>query len=421
MATDVPLNSPRDSAHLMAWLEEQRRVDHAGLTELVHSVEQLRSELREHDSILARLTGMGTGYGASEGRGVYETLTQLKEHIALIERALEEHFEESTRVERVETVERDRETRQLATVLQHIEELGRTTQASQGRIAALAEELRHERMARAPIDQSLDELQRSFTSLQNRLLIVEDQTRRYAAFQTASEQALETQRSDLTRFDQQQKLLDLRVNRDVAEVKQTVTAIQARVDDHLKPVAGLIRQFTTLGEHLERNDQSLAILMKSVEALRVELGQVDTQIKTDRVSTSRLRGEIDTQAHRIDEVNGVISQLSERLNGVASGLQDLRSSIELVNQRLDRIERELTHVDEVEQQFDATLAALQSSLRAQENEIRVQASEIRSEFGNAVAELGRRLDTDRRTFVEHRRRTLIELQQQLSELDKSGN
>ena len=421
MAADVPLNSPRDSSHLMTWLEEQRRADRAGLGDLTRSVELLRAELREQAMTLSRLTGGGAGQGAADGRIVQETLTQLKEHIALIERALEDHFDENSRAQQVETAQSERETRQIGVVLQQVEELGRATQASQGRIAALSEELRHERQERGPIGQSLENLQRTFASLQNRLLIVEDQSRRYASYQGATEQALEVQRGDLTRFEQQQKLLDLRVSRDVVDIQQNVTAIQARVDDQLKPISGLIRQLGTIEDRLERSEQSLAMAAKSVDAIRVEIGQVDAQVKTERVSNSRLRGEIEAQSHRIEEEKGAIEQLGERLNGVGSNVQDLRSVIELVNGRIDRIERELGHIEEVRQQFDSALSALQSTLRAHENEIRVQASEIRSELGNATAELWRRLDADRRTLVEHRRRTVAELQQQLGDLDKGGN
>ena len=421
MATDVPLNSPRDSSHLMTWLEEQRRADHAGLGELTRSVELLRAELREQGTSLSRLTGGWAGQAAADGRGVQETLNQLKEHIALIERALEEHFDESSRAQQVETAQSERETRQIGVVLQQVEELGRVTQASQGRIAALAEELRHERQERGPIGQSLENLQRTFASSQNRLLIVEDQTRRYASYQAATEQALEAQRGDVTRFEQQQKLLDLRVSREVIDVQQNVAAIQAKVDDQLKPIGGLIRQLAMIDERLERSDQSFAMATKSVESMRVEIGQVDAQVKTERVSTSRLRGEIDAQTRKIEEADGAIAQLSERLNGVGANAQDLHSTIELANQRIDRIERELGHIDEVRQKFDSALAALQSTLRANENEIRVQASEIRSELSNATAELWRRLEAERRTSLEHRKRTVAELQQQLGELDKSGN
>lgn len=420
MATDVPLNSPQDSSHSQAWLAEQRRTDQAGLGVLTRSIEVLRAEVREQGTILSRLTG-GSGQATPETRGVYETLTQLKEHIALIERALEDHFNESSRAQQVETVQNERETRQIAVVLQQVEELGRVTQASQGRIAALAEELRHERQERGPIGQSLENLQRTLASLQNRLLIVEDQTRRYASYQAATEQSIETQHSDLTRFEQQQKLLDLRVAREVADVQQNVAAMQAKVDDQLKPIAGILRQFAIIDERLERTDQNLAMALKNVEAMRVEIGQVDAQVKTDRVSTGRLRGEIEAQNRKIEEADGAIAQLAERLDDIGANVQDLRSTIDLAHQRLDRIDRELGHIDEVRQQFDSALTVLQSTLRAHENEIRVQGSEIRSELSNATADILRRFEADRRTSVEHRKRTLVELQRQLGELDKGGN
>jgi len=411
---DLPAASTADQQRLIGWLEEQREIDHERLVELVRSVEQLKDELRDQGAMLAHLVD-GSDRRVDDGHG--DALMQTRERIALIERALGDHFEAAVRAEQVQAAQSERALRQITELVQHVSALGRATDAANGRIGALAEEMRHLRDERAPLTQALDEIQRVQSNLQTRVAIADELARRYSNFQSVAEQSGDRQRTEIGRLDSQQKLLDLRLTRELADVRNLIDEWVARSDERLKPVAELVRQTAMLDEQRELSDQRVAGLTRDVATLGAEIGRLDSQSKVDRMALKRSVEASDAQSQRIDETGAAVWQLAERLSATAASLDDLRSELDLATQRIDEAERRISRLDEEQQQLQGTLSGLGAEIHSDRRDTRDQSGNLLAHVDSEVASLRVQIATVHGLAVAHLRRTVDELQQQLRELE----
>ncbi len=414
MRPDVSSPSPSDGNHLIRWLEEQRQNDHERLIQLTRLIEQIRDEMRDQQAVVTHLTEVGKRL---DGDASADTITQLGDRVAAIERVVNEHVDAQIRADQVQGAQHDRELRQLADLFQRIEGLGRATEAINGRLAALAEELRHERDARAPIAQALDEIQRSQTSLQNRLIIADEISRRFGNFQSVAEQVAEKQHDEIVRVDGQQKLLDIRLTRELSDVRQSIEDWMRRAEERLRPLSELIRQIAATSDRTEISAQRVASMGRDLEVINQEIGRIDAQAKIDRAAQKRSAEAIDAQSARIDEAYASLWQLNERLTSIATAVDDLRASIESATRRIDESERRIERLDEGRHQLDSALSQVESAIQIGKRDSQDQSGTLRSHVDSEFASLRAEIAGLRALAADRLRRTVEELQQQLREME----
>ena len=99
--------------------------------------------------------------------------------------------------------------------------------------------------------------------------VVDELTRRHAAFQTSVEQSAEKRQGELARLDNQVKLLDVRVTRELAEIRQTTEEWQRTADEqHPTPVVAEARVLRAKSYQEEGNWAEAAPLWREVLADR---------------------------------------------------------------------------------------------------------------------------------------------------------
>ncbi|MGH2458185.1 MAG: hypothetical protein ACRDIY_04890 [Chloroflexota bacterium] len=417
MRPDVSSASPTDANHLLHWLEEQRQNDHERLTQLARVVAQLLDDVRDQGAAVAHLTEVG---GRLADDGSADAITQLSDLISTIERSVDEHFDAQARADQVDGAQRDRELRQLADLFQRVEGLGRGADAISGRLAALAEELRHERDARPPIAQALDEIQRAQASVQNRLTIADEANRRFSGFQSIAEQAVERQRNEFVRVDSQQKLLDLRLTRELSDVRQAIEDWMRRGEERMKPLAELIRQIAATTDRTEITAQRVASVGRDLDVVNQEIGRIDAQAKIDRATQKRSAEAIEAQSQRIDEAYASLWHLNERITNVATSLEGLRTDVEAATQRIDEAERRIGRLDDGRQRLDAALTEVGSAIHLGQRDSRDQSGSLRSHVDSEFVALRAEIAELRAVATDRLRRTVDELQQQLREMESES-
>lgn len=406
--------SPSDTDHLIRWLEEQRQNDHERVSQLVQLVEQMRDELHDHRAALEHLTEVGNRLADDSSA---EAIAQLTDRVATIERAVDEHFDTQAHAEQVQGAQRDRELRQLVDIFQRVEGMGRTVDAMAGRIAALAEELRHERDARAPIAQVLDETLRAQTSLQNRLAIADENNRRFSNFQSIAEQVGEKQHDEIVRLDNQQKLLDLRHSRELTDIRQVIEDWMRRGEERMKPLSELIRQIAAATDRTEITAQRVASVGRDLDVVNQEIGRIDAQAKIDRAAQKRSAEAIEAQSQRVDEAYASLWHLNERITNVAASVDDLRTDIETATQRIDEAERRIGRLDDERLRLDSALTEIGSVVHVGQRDSRDQSGSLRSHIDSEAASLRAEIAGLRALSTDRLRRTVEELQQQLREME----
>lgn len=416
MSADVSVEGASDPTHVIKWLDEQRRSDHAQIVEIARAVDELRDQVREQGALLARVSTARIQQ-PSDTSGTDEALNQLKEHIQLIEGAIEDHFAQGERAEQFQRSLHDRDVKQLAELMQRIDELSRQSDSVNGRVQAVAEEVRHEREARLPLGQLLDNVQRSQQTLQGRLALLDELSRRYTTFQSIMEQSDEKRRDEVVRLDQQVKLVDLRLTRDLSTLQQGVDEWRGRSDDQAKPIADLFRRVGSLEAQLDKSSERQAELLKEVDSFHFETGRIDSQVKSDRSLVDRLAESIEAQNRRIEAAGASAWQAGERAASLSSGIDDVRMRIDDLIRRVDDIDRRITRFDEERRKLDSAVLALETELRAEERDARDRTAELSTQIDNAVDALKRQIDLHYRVAMDQRRRSLADLEQQVRELE----
>lgn len=418
MAESLP--STRDYDQAIDWLVEQRREDHERLQKLARFVEGLGVEVREHAAMLARGAVDPTPEPASESRILEETVRHLIEQVARIDRGFEEHVTNQTRQTQADASQRDRERRAFGEVAQLVEALGRSMEGSTSRIAALAEEIRRERDSRAPLVQGQEEIQRAVAALGSRLSVNDEQIRRSNASQAVVEQGHDRQRNEVNRISGAVQILDLRLTRELAELRQQVEQWRDQAVEQVKPVGGLARQVVTLAEQREAAEQRLVQHQLGLDTLRDELARLEAIVRTDRAAFSRMAEAAESQARRAEDSGGAIWQLGERMNGLADRITLVAKEIESFSRGLDELVRRVSWVDDERRRVEADLTALATTIRAQHTVMVERADRIEGRLAVEVRTLAEQAESRQRLVTEHLRRTVDELALQLAERDSQA-
>lgn len=414
MAAEVPFTPETDTQRQINWLEEQRHADHERLVQMVRALEELREEVRDQGQVLAQLVE-SVASRADDAYG--EAIDQLRDHVALVEGSLQDHVDASTRAEQIHSAQHERELRQFTDLAQQVIALGRTSDATTGRMAAFAEEVKRLRDDQALLAQSLDAMERTQAALQNRVAVADELARRYASFQSLSEQTSERQRSDLARLDSQLKLLELRVTRELTEIRHNTDELATRSEERLRPVVDLTRQVNALIEQCDASDHRLVGLIRDVEAMNVELGRIDAQGKVDRGTLKRLGEAIESQVQHVEGISALAWQLVERVDAVNMSVEGLRSELDAATRRIEEAERRVTRLDEERLRLDAVLAEVARELRVDHRDTTDDSGRVVDRVKSDVAVLRSQVDAMHRLAIQHLQRTVDELQQQLRELE----
>ena len=125
--------SEHDYAHLIAWVDEQRRLDHDQLQELMRIVEQQQDVLRDQGLLLSQLRVPVVAKPSPDSRPIDDILARFGDHIVLIERALNDHIENQSRTTQAEALVHDRNRRTVAELVHALDMLNRAVESSASR------------------------------------------------------------------------------------------------------------------------------------------------------------------------------------------------------------------------------------------------------------------------------------------------
>ncbi len=420
VATDNARTSEQELAHLLAWIDQQRRQDHDQLAQLARTVDLQRDALREHALVLAQLNAPGTTKVSADVR-TGENPSRVAEHLVLIERTLDDHIENQSRTTQAEASLRDRDRRTIAELVLGIDALNRTVEAATSRLNALSEEIRHERDARLPFHQTLDDISRTVSATQNRVLSLEQSFRRVMTSQSQTEQADEKRSADLARLDNQVKLIEIRYAREIAEIRRFADEWKARADEQLKPIEGIARQMSLLVEQRDAILARLASVDQGLVQLATDLSQLEAIEKSDRAASDHLSESLEAQARRWEATGSSIWQLGERLTAIAGDLGQLRGGGRSLREELDGLLSRLERADEDRQHLEDSIAEANAAIHAVERAANDRTDSLSAQIDLALSSLAQRADLRYRQSVEHLRRTVEELQQQYRELDAGAS
>jgi chromosome segregation ATPase len=420
LATESVSAPGTDLARLVGWLEERRVEDHERLMQLARLVQQLQDDARDQEAALARVSSRPPQVivePPSDAEAAGPGVEELQEHLAIVARAVEEHITTQARVEQVESSERDRDRRQVVELVQKVDNLSRTLEGVVARTLALVEEIRRERESRLPLTQGLDEVRTAQTGVQSRLSLIDELIRRQAAFQTAVEQSSEKRQADIARLDNQVKLLEVRVVRELADLRRTTEEWQRNAEEHVRTTNNLAKQVVALADQRDGFYQRVAEVHETIDRLVSQLDRLEAQAKADRASFGRLVEANEALGRRIDAAGASAWQIGERSSAMAADMDTIRADVKELGQRLDELIHKVSWSDDDRQRIEAGLATLGNDLRVQDRDWRERTEGLLHRFDAAISTLMSRTETRHQLVVEHLRRTVGELQQQLLELE----
>jgi chromosome segregation ATPase len=344
-------------------------------------------------------------------------LDRLSEQVVLLERAFEEHASNQLRQAQAEAVQRDRERRTLSDLVHQVDVLTREAEATNSRVLALVEEVRREREARPPIVQAVDNLEREHATFQSRLSVFDQVSRRISTAQSVATQSTEQFETRLARVDDHTKLLELRLTRDLADIRQVNAAWRANGDEVLKPVAGLIKLVTALGDRFDDFATRQNLAREATQRLVEELNRLDGQLKADREEIGQLQQAIDSGTRR-DEANGAaIWQVGARVDDLSAAIERVGVDARAVSEQLGELAQGLGQSDLERRRLETALIALESEQRATRRETVEQAERLGVRIDQELAALSVQADGRQRQAVDHLRRLTDAFQQQLRELE----
>ena len=417
MAANQSSTSATDTRQLLDWLDEQRQQDHQRLDALSQMLEQVRKDLREQNSALAHADTVSSARSTTDLRSNEGVVVSLADQIARLEREVNEHISNQARTGPAENALRERDRRQISELTQQVELLNRTQGTATGRVAALNEEIRRERDARAPIEQSIEEAQRAQSAVTTRVSAMEQLVRRVSSNLAVGEANDEKLRNDVARVDNQTKLVDLRVTRELTEIQRIVGEWKARVDEQIKPVDGLIRLVGQLSDKSDVIQARSNAIGETVERLGRDVTTLDAQAKADRTSIQRGADSVDILSRRLETTGSSIWQVGERISALVLELDQIRLDLRSVHQEIEVLIRRSDQTEETQRRFDATQLTFALDLRTHNAEARTLSDAIETRLDSETSAIVGRADARFRRSVEHLRRTADEINQQVHELE----
>lgn len=407
-----------DLRKALDWLDEQRQGDHDRILQIARYLEALDARFREHVSALPEPPVTAPAHLPSRPDSRTTTPVQdLIEQVARIDRVLEDHVTTQTRAAQVEASQRDRDRRQLAELAQQVEITSRTVDAFVGRVNAMAEEVRRERDARAPLGHNIEELQRSVAALNSRMMALDEHLRRLTGNQSVVDGVLDKQRSEVTRIDNSVKILDLRIGRDLGEIRQVVEQWQELATEQLKPIAGITKQLAVLSDQRDAIETRLSQLNAEIAARGDELERLDATIRSDRAAFNRISEAAELQTRRAEQSEALAWQLGERVEGLADRLARLDQETRSVDQLVEEATRRIIGVDAERGELAERLRELAEATREQFLAVQARAEVTEHRLSSAIQTLNDETRTRALVDREHLRRTVGELSRQLIELD----
>lgn len=348
-----------------------------------------------------------------------DPIHQLREHLLLVEQSLDEHVSAGVRTEQLESVQRERDRRLLAELTQQVSSLSQSVDATAGRALALAEEVRRERESRAPLALAIEDLQRTQIALQGRIGLIDEVARRYQAIVTNLEQAGEKRQSDLARVDNAVKLLDLKVTRELAEIRRVADEWVTEARDQLKQVGGLAKLVTALGDDRQGFIDQLAGTRDDIGQLAAELGQLGGEVKANRADFDRFHDDTTDLSRRIDTTATAVYHISDRFDSINGRLDAIRSEIRGLVQNHDELVHRIVRDEEHHARLEQRVDLLANERRGQERDAREQVDAIARRVDLETAELRARTERQHHQAIERLRKIIIGLQEQLAELEAS--
>jgi chromosome segregation ATPase len=399
-----------DLAEQVALLHEQRERDRELIGQLIEVIGRLQTEVREQRVAIGQVAD-------SVPERANEAVGYVRERLGQIERQIEDHVESQDRTEQVAASLREKELRQVGEIAQQVEHLERASEASNGRMLALAEEIRREREGRPPLVHAMDELQRGQTALQSRIVVLDEITKRYTSFQSTVEQGIEQRRDEIARVENQLKLLDLRLSRELAEFRGGVEEWVGVASDQLKGIGVLNRHVGALADQRDSINQRLNELGQQDDRLAGEISRLEAQVKQDGLAYGRLAEASETLSRRLDAAGATSYQLGERIGTLSGEIEEVRVMARDVTQRLDELGRRFGWADGERQRLETGMSTIENVLRTEERELRERVESLQRHVDVAVATLVAQFETRQRVTVDHLRRMVGELQIQLRELE----
>ena len=407
---------------LVAWLDEQRKQDKELLARLGQQVERLSAEGRDsagqlvdlHDRLRQAQTAMGRLPTVEAG------LRQVREQLAALQRETQEVGQRENRNAAVQQTEVSRVAKALADLTQQIAELHRRDEGHLTRIQLVAEEVKHDRAAVAPLGQRIEHGEKQWATLAGRVQLVEEQLKRQEGLAAGREQADDELRAEQRKLWQWQQSAELRWARQLADWEQQIEQWQRLLDDQAKLIQHLAKDSVQSGEGLETLRRELP---EQHARLQEQLGEIQRLASAQEAAheeMNRLLQGIEAQRRRIDEQAGGLRQMDETFRQEAAEWAATSRRLDNERARLDELANTLRQREQEQRDDHGELAQLAQDVRTRHYELQDELARLDRELAALRQSHRDRLAEMLLLHERQRTRQIDELEQQVRELREQG-
>ena len=408
---------------LVAWLDEQREQDKELVARLSQHVERLSAEAREsaaqlvdlHDRLRQSQTAM------ARLPTLDAALRQVREQVADLQRDLEEMGQRQSHNALLQQTEVSRLAKTLADLTQQAADLYRRDEAHLARVQIVAEELKHDRAAAAPLLQRIEYGEKQWAALAGRTQLIDEQIKREGGLVAGLVQADEELKVEQKKLWQWQQSAELRWARQLADWEQQMEQWQRLLDDQAKLVQELVKNSAQFNDVSEAVHRELAAHHGQLEEQLNEMRRLASAQEVAHEEANRLLQGIEAQRRRIDEQAGGLRQLDETFRQEAADWAALGRRLDNERSRIDELAIALRQQGQDQRDDHGELAQLEQDIRTKHYELQDELARL----ARGLAEL-RQSHRDRLAELvllqeRHHVRQIDELEQQVRELREQGD
>jgi len=289
--------------HMVAWLDEQRKLDKDQILAVQQDVQRISLSVRElttHISKVAEDLSQSWSKLAALAP-LEESLRQTKETTQILQQRAEEDHEAHEKEVILRQAEVERDHRALVDFGQQLLEIRKLVEVEDSRLRSLADEVKRSRSSIELVPGQIEGIDKSVSSVDSRVRLIEELARRQENRLTLSEKAVEGLQSDHNRMVQWQQAVEIRWNRQLSGWQQQMEEWQREAEDREKLVQQFIKQNASVKEEVQAVRLTLAEVEKHTENQAAEMLRVEGLRAHDREEVRRVEQAAEVQRRRIEE------------------------------------------------------------------------------------------------------------------------
>lgn len=404
---------------IVAWLEDQRRVDRDELARLSSELERIEGVAREQAAQIVELHSQ-----VEEGRGtlsrlplVDEALRDTREQITQAIEHAEQHTQHVAQTLLLRASDADRDRKQIADVVALTAKLEDAFQSMEARLRVSGDEARRDRAQLNEVPATLREVEQRITATTHRLEQAEERVRRAENLLAARSAELEEARVEQGKAGQWRQLADVRWSRQATEWQQTLDEFRQAAEEHARPVHQLIAQVGQARDDVRTAQGAIGEHARRLDEMQSALTRLDGALSQQREAAARLDQAVEAQRRRFDEQASAQLRLDESIGRAGDQARAIERANEENTRRLDEGQNALRAADDAIARLRDELARAQTGLRGELEALGGRLEGSLERLDDLVTGQQARVDELARLGREQRQRMAAELEVQVRELD----